>query len=781
MATPSSNADHNLLFGILALQMDFIDGEALIAAMHAWVLKKSKPLGQILVEQLALGVADRDLLEALVQRHLQRHRNDAQQSLAVLSGVGSLREDLRRLADADLQASVLHLSATRSAEEPVQPTTVGQSSVPGVRFRMLREHARGGLGAVFVAHDEELNRQVALKEIQPQYADHPDSRARFLLEAEVTGGLEHPGVVPVYGLGRYPDGRPFYAMRFIKGASLHEAIQRFHQANKTSRDPGERSLAFRELLGRFVDACNALAYAHARGVLHRDVKPRNIMLGNYGETLVVDWGLAKVLGHRDGMAGSEEDTLCPVSGSDSAPTQTGKLLGTLAYMSPEQADGRLDDLGPASDIYNLGATLYELLTGREPVQGSKLGQCIFQVQRGDWPPPRKVRKDVPPALEAVCLKAMALKPEDRYRTALALAADIEHWLADEPVSAYREPFRVRRQRWMRRHRGLVAGAAAALWVGLTGLAIGLGVVASLNGQLRVANTNLAAANTDLATANANEQQARKRAENVLQYLVATFRRADPEQDGRNVTVAEVLKRSVQPLTTTESLEPAIRGSLLHAIGQTYVGLGLYREAVPPLERALALQREQGGPDHPDTFAAMNSLAVAYERAGRRADALPLYAKTLKLTKAKLGPDHPNTLASMHNLASAYAKGHGSTVGNTVQHGRLTSCCVQVSRNQRVMATSPAALCRKVLPLSTNLLNHARQGGRPARGRSGAVGRIAGIDEGQAGPGRPQHVHLHEQPCRRLRISRPTGRCPGSLRGNAEAAEGQAGSGSPRHA
>src|SRR5262249_43424501 len=153
----------------------------------------------------------------------------------------------------------------------------------------------------------------------------------------ITGGLEHPGVVPVYGLGTYHDGRPYYAMRFIRGDSLQDATRRFHDADKPGRDPGQRALELRQLLGRFVDVCNALASAHRRGVRHRDLKPGNVMLGPYGETLVVDWGLAKPVGRPEGASGSAEVTLRPPSVGGSSPTQLGSALGTPAYMSPEQA------------------------------------------------------------------------------------------------------------------------------------------------------------------------------------------------------------------------------------------------------------------------------------------------------------------------------------------------------------------------------------------------------------------------------------------------------------
>src|SRR5262249_53571316 len=213
-----------------------------------------------------------------------------------------------------------------------------------------------GLGQVSVALDRELDREVALKEIQDQHADDPESRARFLREAKITGGLEHPGIVPVYGLGHYGDGRPFYTMRFIQGDSLKDAIERFHQADVPGRDAGQRTLELRKLLGRFLDVCDAVAYAHSRGVMHRDLKPGNIMLGKYGEALVVAWGLAKLLDRTEGVV--ETRPLQPAAAESPPLTQVGAVVGTVAFMSPEQAAGQLDQLGPASDVYSLGATLY---------------------------------------------------------------------------------------------------------------------------------------------------------------------------------------------------------------------------------------------------------------------------------------------------------------------------------------------------------------------------------------------------------------------------------------
>jgi len=471
-------ADRNLLFGILALQMDFISRDGLIKAMHTWVLDKAKPLGQILVEQGALRNDAHGLLDALVQKHLEMQGGEAEKCHISVSSSGSVRENVRRISNPDLHANLACLPETPSLKKDPQatpsdnnlssggpakeddsyatlPRSVGTPTSSGLRFRVLRPHAKGGLGQVSVALDEELGREVALKEIQVQHADNPDYRARFLLEAEMTGGLEHPGIVPVYGVGTYSDGKPYYAMRFIRGDSLQDAIRRFHDAEKLGHDSGERAVEFRQLLGRFVDVCNAIAYAHSRGVLHRDLKPGNIMLGQYGETLVVDWGLAKSVGRPDETKDSLEKTLQPPSASGSAPTQMGSALGTPQFMPPEQAMGRLDQLGPASDVYSLGATLYCLLTGKPPFEGNNVGTILQRVQRGDFPKPRQVKGSVPAALEAVCLKAMAFKPEDRYASAQALASDVEYWLADEQVAAYQEPWQDRVDRWTRLHRTAV--------------------------------------------------------------------------------------------------------------------------------------------------------------------------------------------------------------------------------------------------------------------------------------------------------------------------------------
>jgi WD40 repeat protein/serine/threonine protein kinase len=401
-------ADRELELGLRALEQGLISPEQLLAAYRDWSTSRQRSMLEILVEQGAVDHRQRERLRELREPGFDHPAQSAGPDATVAYTGRASRDQPPLVADRP---------GTESADETAQEP----------RFPILRSHARGGLGEVFLALDRQLNRQVALKAIQASKAHDPESQSRFVHEAEVTGRLEHPGIVPIYGLGRYPDGRPYYVMRFIEGETLKAAILRFHAEAPARRDRAGREVAFRRLLQSLIAACNAVAYAHLRGVVHRDLKPENIMLGLFGETLVVDWGMAKTLADLEPSGGGPAESN---RGGDVSLTRTGAAVGTPRYMSPEQAAGHLDRIGPASDIYGLGATLYCLLVGHAPFPDGDLSDVLDRVRRGIFPAPRSLNRSIDQALEAICLKAMALRPEDRHVSALELGGEIEAWLAD---------------------------------------------------------------------------------------------------------------------------------------------------------------------------------------------------------------------------------------------------------------------------------------------------------------------------------------------------------------
>jgi tetratricopeptide (TPR) repeat protein/tRNA A-37 threonylcarbamoyl transferase component Bud32 len=627
------SADRNLLFGILAVQSGFCTGPQLVEAMNAWTLAKDRPLGDVLLQRGFLKSDEFDLLSALVAKQLAKHGGDVDKSIAALSPSLGLAAELHRVRDSDVQHT---LASIASSNDPDRTRAASvDSSGDAVRYRILRPHARGGLGEVFVARDEELGREVALKEIQPTHADDPNSRGRFVREAEVTGGLEHPGIVAVYGLGSYSDGRPFYAMRFIQGDSLKEAIDRFHRSGK----PDFTGTEFRQLLGRFVDVCQAIAYAHSRGVLHRDLKPGNIMLGKFGETLVVDWGLAKVVGSKEGSTVGRSVEVS--SDSSATPTMHGQAIGTPAFMSPEQATGNLNELGPATDVYSLGATLYTLLAKRAPIEAANVGEALRKAERGEWTPLLSVNPAIPAALATVCGKAMAARPTDRYATADALAADVERYLADEPVSVHRDGALV----GLRKRPAATAGAAVAVLVGLAASVVGFVVVGGKNVELADANLQLGQATLK---AQENEQTAlrakavaeneRTRASEAEAVAVAvrnflqndllrqasaweTFSAKNLKPGQRHdPTVRELLDAAADEIAG-EKLErkfpklPLAQAEILETLADACIALGNDAAAVGHQKRACEVLQKAYGLKHSATLTARIRLAAGHLQNG----------------------------------------------------------------------------------------------------------------------------------------------------------------------
>jgi tetratricopeptide (TPR) repeat protein len=520
--------------------------------------------------------------------------------------------------------------------DPACPTALHASAV----YRPQGRLDEGGLGVIDAAHQDELDRTVALKRIRPDRLREM-SRKRFLREAVITARLQHPGIVPIYGLGHGDDG-PFYTMPLIRGQTLQRAIEAFHSGD-TKRGAGRSVLQFRGLLQHFVAVCNTIAYSHDQGVVHRDLKPSNIMIGPYGETLVLDWGLAKCVGdvEPDGKPQPANEADAPSRGRAGAGelTTPGEVLGTPQYMSPEQAKG--EPAAPAGDVFCLGLVLYAILTGRSAFSAAnqRVDEELDAVWQAAIVPPRSLNPSLPRALEAVCLKALAARAHDRYQSARALADDVTSWLAGEPVSAWREPLAARARRWARRHRTAVVAAVIAVVTGAAGLGSVVAVQARANAQLQGAL--------------ARSEESRRQAETVRRFLVDAFSSPDPARDGRNVKMAEILDRAATRLDREFSQSSATKGALLHTLGTTYQGLGLYDRAATLLAQARTVHEAALGPDHVDTLASRNNLANAYTSLGRTREAIALHEETLRIRATKLGPDHPDTLGSCNNLAIAY--------------------------------------------------------------------------------------------------------------------------------
>ncbi|RIK73276.1 MAG: hypothetical protein DCC67_18095, partial [Planctomycetota bacterium] len=427
----------DVLLCTLVRQQHLLSDAQLEAALRQWLVEPQRPLLEVLSARAQLSP---DSVRQLADS-LQRHAAD--------TCAHPVNARLRALPDSIQRLLAPHVSDVALASETLvdtfgepprvrpAPTALPPGLTPGERFAIQQVHAQGGLGVVYLARDQEIDRTVALKQIRSQWADDDDCRARFLLEARITGRLEHPGVAPVYAMGADATGRPYYAMRLIRGESLLDVIERFHRLEGAG--PRQRMPELRKLLKRFVDVCNAVDYAHSKGVLHRDLKPANIMVGKYGETLVVDWGLAKVIGSDEDVALTTRMVPKLQLDGGGSETRIGTTIGTPAYMSPEQAAGRNDELTPATDVYSLGATLYHLLTGALPHgPDDDVGVMMERIDRGAIVPPRQRVRWLPPPLASICMKALAAAPENRYASARALADDIERWLGDEPVRAHVE-------------------------------------------------------------------------------------------------------------------------------------------------------------------------------------------------------------------------------------------------------------------------------------------------------------------------------------------------------
>ncbi len=386
--------------------------------------------------------------------------------------------------------------------DSARPTTPARAAGPGGapvrgdwpdRYEVLGEIGRGGMGVVYKARDRTLNRWVALKTLRGGDGAGPQELQRFRVEAEAAARLQHPNIVQIYEVGDH-DGLPFLALEYVEGCSLEE-----HLGGKPQ--PAREAAALAEVLAR------AVHHAHQRGIVHRDLKPGNVLLdeahglqpAGFGAPKIADFGLAKLLGDGPGH------------------TRTGAVLGTPAYMAPEQAAGR-NDVGPAADVYALGAVLYEALTGRPPFQAPTSLETLEQVRSRDPVPPSRLQPGVPRDLETVCLKCLEKEPGKRYASALGLADDLRRWLDGRSVTARPVGSAGRLARWCRR-RPLLAGLTAAL---LLTLAAGGGSTVVLWRQ----------AEANFVAARAGEREARENYRLLMRAMQKFFRGANQDEQLR---------------------------------------------------------------------------------------------------------------------------------------------------------------------------------------------------------------------------------------------------------
>jgi len=332
-----------------------------------------------------------------------------------------------------IQSTLVGLSDTLAvAETQVERPSDGpeerpdQAGAPEDRYRPVGRLGAGGMGCVDKVWDGDLLRDLAAKQLLPELSDHPALTKQFLWEARVTASLDHPHVIPVHDLGLTAEGRPFFTMKFVDGQSLGDLLERLEAKGEAGEGDGEEPFPLTRRLRVFHKVCEAVAFAHARGVLHRDLKPDNVMLGDHGEVLVMDWGLARPL------AGPGAEHLAELQPEGALEGQT---LGTPLYMSPEQAEGRNDELDARSDVFSLGAMLYELTALQAPYEAESVSAILEAVRTGAVIPLSQAAPDVPPPIRAVVAQAMALDPAARYATAADLAADVERLLDDRVPKA----------------------------------------------------------------------------------------------------------------------------------------------------------------------------------------------------------------------------------------------------------------------------------------------------------------------------------------------------------
>jgi tetratricopeptide (TPR) repeat protein/tRNA A-37 threonylcarbamoyl transferase component Bud32 len=521
------------------------------------------------------------------------------------------------------------------------------NSVPG--YEILAELGRGGMGVVYKARQRNLNRVVALKMILAGSHAGIEATARFLQEAETVARLKHPNIVSVYDFGSH-DGKPYFSLEYLEGGSL---------ADRLGGEPQPPAAAAQtlETLARAVHA------AHELGIVHRDLKPANVLLAADGTPKIVDFGLAKQ--------------------GDVGLTATGDILGTPSYMAPEQATGATKAVGPAADIYALGAILYELLTGRPPFKGATVWDTVQMVVDAAPVAPSQFQPKVPRDLETICLKCLQKEPHRRYPSALALADDLHRFLGGEPISA-RPVGKVERIARFCRRKPLVAslcfGLATVLAVGIPWL-IALTIVAEYRrvdaeekrisaeqaqaqaiAEQQLAKQAQQQAEAASIRAKTQEDLAKQEAEKAKEFsdlLLSVFESADPAGlqgytfssaavGSSQLSARDVLDRAADKLEKLDG-NPHVRATQLAGVGNVYRSLGLYKRAESLLERAYTLRKAALGEDHEETADSQFLLGWVYHEQGVYPKADAYYKDALRVQQ-RLNADSPKVTATLFNLA-----------------------------------------------------------------------------------------------------------------------------------
>ena len=535
--------------------------------------------------------------------------------------------------------SPLDPDATLASLGP-QPATVA-AKVPSTigSYRIIRLLGEGGMGAVYEAEQDQPRRRVALKVIKSAWADRELLR-RFELESQTLGRLHHPGIAQIYEAGAAETSfgsQPFFAMEIIHGKPLIEYAEAKH-------------LNTRQRLALMIQICEAVEHAHQRGIIHRDLKPGNILMEENGQPKILDFGLARV-----------------TDGDMQATRQTdmGQLLGTLAYMSPEQVTADPLALDTRSDVYALGVILYELLAGRLPYEVSRhVYEVVRTIQQVDPKPLSSINRAYRGDIETIAARALEKDKTRRYGSAAELAADIRRYLEDRPIAAKPASTSYQLRKFARRNKVLVTGTFAVF------LTLIVGVVVSTWQAVRARRAEVRA-QAETATAQAVVDFL----QNDLLAQASANKQAGPKtKPDPDLKVRTALDRAAERIEGKFAKQPEVEAEIRQTIGQTYYDLGLYPEGRKQLEQALTLRRRVLGPDNPKTIETMLSLGLTALLQDKYAEAEEIDNRALEISRRVLGPENPVTLKCTSAVVNLYLAQH-----KAAQTEALAKQALEISR------------------------------------------------------------------------------------------------------